>query len=271
MADPAINDAVETYEALLSEALFKRWSVDPVELSRRHWKVAVFSVNSQSAFFHVDAGAVASAYIKDLLIHDRNIQPMDLELRQPSFSQAFRSAREGGADYFLIITAGESERDLSLRGELFVGRTGSPAHTFSTFRTGADRLRNASRSIVEQLGAALPFRGELVQRKAAQGLVDKGKADGVTENTVYEIVKKGRSLIINEGIGLSYTAEDVVGTLVISTVDEEVSSGTISRNGFFDRVAPGDEIILQTPKMETTEPGVPAADPELRTLLRALR
>jgi tetratricopeptide (TPR) repeat protein len=271
MADPTINDAVETYDALLAGALFKRWSVDPIELSRRHWKVAVFSVNSQSAFFHADAGAVVSAYIKDLLIHDRNIQPMDLELRQASFSHAFRAAREGGADYFLIITAGESERDLSLRGELFVGRTGSPARTFSTFRTGTDRLRNVSRGIVEQLGASLPFRGELVQRRAAQALVDKGKADGVTENAVYEIVKKGQPIVLNEGIGLYYTDEDVVGTLVINNVDEEVSSGTISRKGFFDRVAPGDEIIQQTQKTETAEPGVPMADPELRTLLRTLR
>jgi tetratricopeptide (TPR) repeat protein len=271
MADLTVNDAVETYDALLSDALFRRWSVDPIELSRRHWKVAVFSVNSQSAFFHVDAGAVASAYIKDLLIHDRNIQPMDMELRQASFSQAFRTAREGGADYFLIITAGESERDLSLRGELFVGRTGSPALAFSTFRTGADRLRNASRSIVEQLGASLPFRGELVQRRAAQGLMDKGKADGVTENAVYEIVKKGRPLILNEGIGLYYAEEDVVGTLAINNIDEEVSSGTISRNGFFDRVTPGDEIIQQTQKTETTGSGVPMTDPELRTLLRTLR
>ncbi|MDR2630685.1 MAG: tetratricopeptide repeat protein [Spirochaetaceae bacterium] len=268
MADPTVNDAVETYDALLSDTLFKRWSVDPVELSRRHWKVAVFSVNSQSAFFHADAGAIASAYIKDLLVHDRNIQPMDLELRQASFSQAFRAAREGGADYFLVITAGESERDLSLRGELFVGRTGSPARTFSAFRTGADRLRNSSRGIVEQMGASLPFRGELVQRQAAQGLLDKGKADGVTENAVYDIVKKGRPFILNEGIGLYYAEEDAVGTLLINRVDEEVSSGTISRKGFFDRVAPGDEIIQQTKKPETADSGVPMADPELRTLLR---
>jgi hypothetical protein len=269
--DPAVNDAVETYDALLADALFRRWSVDPVELSRRHWKVAVFSVNSQSAFFHADAGAVASAYVKDLLAHHRNILPMDLELRQPSFSHAFRAAREGGADYFLIITAAESERDLSLRGELFVGRTGSPALTLSAFRTGADRLRNASRGMVERLGASLPFRGELVQRRAAQGLVDKGRADGVTENTAYEIVKKGRTVILNEGIGLYYGDDDVVGTLVINRIDEEVSSGTISRNGFFDRVEAGDEIILQTKKTDPPDTELPVADPELRTLLRTLR
>jgi tetratricopeptide (TPR) repeat protein len=271
MEDSSLADAVETYDALLSDALFRRWSVDPVELFRRHWKVAVFSVNSQSAFYHADAGAVASAYIRDILAHHRNIQSLDVELRQPSFSQAFRTAREAGADYFLVISVSEGERDLSLQGELFVGRTGAPALSVSSFKTGTDRLRNAALDLVEQTGGALPFRGSLVQRRAAQGLIDKGRADGVAAETVYEIVKQGRSVVKNEGIGLSYSEDDVVGTLVVERVDEEVSSGLISRRGFFDRVAPGDEIILQPQAAETGPPAETAADPELRTLLRTLR
>jgi hypothetical protein len=97
-------------------------------------------------------------------------------------------------------------------------------------------------------------------------------------------------------VGFSYGQEDVVGTLVIETADEEVSSGTITRKGFFDRISAGDEVILQlqpepaTPAIvpDTRNPiqrllqqpttpaaapvvSTPAADPELRALLRALR
>jgi tetratricopeptide (TPR) repeat protein len=271
LADRSLNDAVEAYESLLEGALYRRWSVDPVDFFKRHWKVAVFSLASQSAFFHADAGAAASSYVKDLLVHDRNISPLEAELRQPSFSQAFRTAREAGADYFLILSVGENERDISLKGELFVGRTGSPAGTFYAYRTGADRLRNASRSITDQLAAALPFRGELIQRQAAQGLIDKGRLDGVEAGAVYEVVKKGRPQVLNEGIGLSYSAEDVVGTLLIGTADEEVSAGTLSRNGFFDRIEIGDEIILRKEKEEGPPPAESAVDPELRSLLRTLR
>jgi tetratricopeptide (TPR) repeat protein len=271
LADRSVNDAVEAYESLLEGALYRRWSVDPVDSFKRHWKVAVFSLASQSAFYHADAGAAASSYVKDLLVHDRNISPMETELRQPSFSQAFRSAREGDADYFFILSVSENERDLSLKGELFVGRTGSPAGTFYAYRTGADRLRNAARSMADQLAAALPFRGELIRRQAAQGLIDKGRLDGVEAGAVYEVVKKGRPLVLNEGIGLSYSAEDVVGTLLIGTADEEVSSGTLSRNGFFDLIEIGDEIILQKEKTGGDPPAEPAVDPELRSLLRTLR
>jgi tetratricopeptide (TPR) repeat protein len=271
LGDRSINDAVETYNNLLAGALYRRWSVNPVELSSRHWKVAVFSVTSQSSFYHTDAGALGSSYIKDLLVHDRGILPMDLELRQPSFSSAFRGAREAGADYFLVITVNENERDLSVRGELFVGRTGSPAGVFRTYRTGLNRLRDASRGIVDQLAAALPFRGELVQRRAAQGLIDKGKADGVEVDAVYEVVKKGRPMVLNEGTGLGYSEDDVVGSLVITQTDEEVAVGNLSRNGFFDRIAPGDEIIFQEQKKNGPPAAESMADPELRTLLRTLR
>jgi hypothetical protein len=266
----AVSDAIEAYDALLADALYRRWDVDPVETAKRHWKVAVFSIASQSAFYHADAGGVGSAYVRDLLVHDRNIAAPNLDLKQPSFSAAFRTAREAGADYFLIVTVSENERDLSLAGELFVGRTGSPAASFYTYRTGDDRLRNASRGLADQLSAALPFRAELVQRRVSQGLIDKGRADGVKTETEYDVVKKGQPFVRNEGIGLAYSPEDVVGKLRIERADEEVAVGTLTRQGFFDRIGIGDEIILQNEKPADKPPDA-MADPELRSLLRRLR
>jgi hypothetical protein len=195
---------------------------------------------------------------------------MELEPREASYSQAFRRARESGADYFLIISVTENERDIAITGELFVGRTGTPAATFSAYRTGSDRLRNAARGIVDAFAAALPFRGQLLQYNAGTGLIDKGRLDGVKAGTVYDVVRTGALTTRNEGIGFSYGPEDIVGTLVIATADEEVSAGSVTRNGFFDRISVGDEIIPQVQSDAPAE-STPAADPELRTLLRGLR
>jgi tetratricopeptide (TPR) repeat protein len=273
LGNQGIDDIVESYGTRLANALYRRWQISPLTVTKRHWKVAVFSVASQEGFYHVDGAAVSSALIKDLLIHERNITPLDAELRQSSFSTAFRTAREGGADYFLIISITENERDISLKGELFVGRTGSPAGTFSAYRTGPDRLRNAGRNIVDGLRAALPFRSELAGRQAGQGIIDKGKADGVKAGDVFDIVKKGRVSIKNDGIGLVYTPSDVVGTIAVQEADEEVAAGTLTRSGFYDRIETGDEIVLR----KEEDPAAPApavqtaADPELRALLRTLR
>jgi tetratricopeptide (TPR) repeat protein len=268
--DRPLNDAVEAYASLLSDAMFRRWQVNPVDLAERHWKIAVFSIAGQSGLYHADAGTVAASVIKELLVHDRNIMPINLEMRQSSFSQAFRQAREAGADYFLIVSVNENERDISLKGELFVARTGAAAGTFYTYRTGTDRLRNASRGIIEQLSNAMPQRGRMLIRRQNQALINKGRADGVRADTVYEIIKKGRLQIANEGIALIYGADELVGKLTITSADEEIAVGTITRNGFFDRIEQGDEVILQVegssrPAAET------AANPELRALLRTLR
>jgi tetratricopeptide (TPR) repeat protein len=266
--DQRLNDAVEAYNSLLSNALFRQWQVNPVDLAERHWKTAVFSLAGQSSFIHADAGSAAAGVIKELLVHDRNITVMNIERRQESFSQAFKLAREGGADYFIIVSVTENERDLSIKAECFVGRTGSPAGTFYTYRTGVDRLRDASRGIVTQFSSSMPVRGRLLIRKQGQALINKGKADRIQQDTVYDVVKKGRPQTANEGIAVIYSNDELVGKLKITNVDEEIAIGTLTRNGFFDRIEPGDEVILQN---TTSKPAESAANPELRALLRTLR
>lgn len=270
MADRSLNDAVETYNSLLSSAVFRQWQVNPIELAERHWNVAVFSLAGQSSFYHADAGSVAASVVRELLVHDRNIMPMNVDLRQATFSQAFRQAREAGADYFMLVSVTENERDISIKGELFVGRTGSPAGTFYAYRTGTDRLRSASMGIVEQLAGAMPLRGRLLIRRQNQALINKGKADGVQADMVYDVVKKGRPQIANEGIALLYTPDELVGKLTITNVDEEIAIGTLERNGFFDRIETADEVILQMERPARPSPET-AANPELRALLRTLR
>ncbi|MDR2747958.1 MAG: tetratricopeptide repeat protein [Treponema sp.] len=269
--DRNLNDAVETYSSLLSGSLFNRWQVNPVEVSKPHWKVAVFSIAAQSSFFHADAALAAASLVRDILIHQRNIGAVELALAQPSFSQAFRAAREAGADYFLLVSVSEGERDLSLTGELFVARTGAPAWNYPVFRTGGDRLRNAARGLAEGLARALPLRGEILNRRQAQALMDKGRSDGVVSEMVFDVVRKGGPEVLNEGIGLGYDVSDIVGTFTVDAADEEVSAGTLSRSGFFDRISVGDELILRDTEAEEKTAAAGTANPELRRLLRMLR
>ena len=276
--DRSVNDQIETYTALLGSGLAKLWNVAMEEIKPR-WNIAVFSVAGQSAFYHTDAAYIASRYIKDILVHDGSINTPDLELRQASFASAFRAARDegggggGAADYFLIVNVLENERDIAINAELYVARTGALAGVFSVYRTGTDRLRNAARNIVTQLGNALPFRAALLRRAAGEGLIDKGRLDGCKEDEVYRIVKKGRVDVRSEGIGLQYSEGDITGTFTPKELGEELTSGILTRTGFFDLITAGDEVVA--PSAETAAPAAqspaPAADPELRAMLRTLR
>lgn len=270
-ADQAVNDAVEAYDSLLSDSLHRRWKVDPINMPQSAWKLAVFSVGEQSSSLHVDASSIASSYLKDILIHDAALSLIPVELRQNSFSSAFRSAREAGADYFMIISASENERDLSLKAELFVARTGTAAASYVSFRTGPDRLRNAARQLGSWLSDSLPFRAALIDRHSSQALINKGKADGVSIGDTYEIVRQGAVQVDNEGIGFSYNQNAVVGSLIIEELDELVAAGTLTRSGFFDRISKGDEIIEKSEEESPVVESQDAVDPELQSMLRTLR
>ena len=244
-----------------------------MEEIRPRWNIAIFSVAGQSAFYHTDAAYIASRYIKDILVHDGGVNTPDLEPRQASFASAFRAARDGASDYFLIVNVLENERDIAINACLYVARTGAPAGVFSVYRTGTDRLRNAARNIAGQLGNALPFRAALLRRAAGEGLIDKGRLDGCKEDAVYRIVKKGRVDVMSEGIGLQYAEGDVTGTFTPKELGEELSSGALTRTGFFDLITAGDEVVA--PPSEAASPAAPSSapafDPELRAMLRTLR
>ncbi|MDR2796704.1 MAG: hypothetical protein LBB47_08360, partial [Spirochaetaceae bacterium] len=104
--------------------------------------------------------------------------------------------------------------------------------------------------------------------------IDKGRLDGCREDAVYQIVKKGRVDVRSEGIGLYYAEGDVTGTFTPKQLGEELSSGTLTRTGFFDLITAGDEIVPGPDEAAAASPVPPssvAADPELRAMLRTLR
>jgi tetratricopeptide (TPR) repeat protein len=279
VADTGIDDAIETYHVLNRESLPLKYQIGVEELTR-HWKIAVFCVDAEEtppSAYHTDNAAVTAAYLKDMLVHDRNIDTGDnsgseTSVRRRSFADAFRISRTRGDDYFLIISVDENERDLSLKAVLYASRTGTELQIFTAYRSGENRLRNAARSIISQINTALPFRASLIRRNAGIAVIDKGRIDGVAADTEYEVVKRGAAEIATDGITLRYTGSSVAGTFKPVQIDEEVTQGVLTRNGFFDRIAVGDEIILQ-PKPETppVPSAVPQISPELQALLRTLR
>ncbi|MCX7656263.1 MAG: tetratricopeptide repeat protein [Treponemataceae bacterium] len=273
-ADRVVQDAVEAYDSLLADTLSRRRGVDTLSIAtNRYWNVAVFSVATQSSVLHVDAGRVVAEYVQDLFTHEGNVQALSLPIEQTSFSGAFRTAREGGADYFIILGVTENSRDVRIQADLYVARTGSRAVSFSAYKVGNDRLRNAARSIMEQLRRSLPFRARLIQRVAGEGLIDRGKAEGVQVGTSYRIIKKNALMVQSEGIGLVYSPSDVVGTIKITEVDDYCALGTLARQGFFDRISVGDEVLFveEGPSPSGASQTTAPIDPELRDLLQRLR
>lgn len=246
----AINDAIESYGKLLSGSVPKKWNIDPLYLEKDHTSIGFYYQKDGANVLHPDSERITAMMISDVFSHDPRFSVQTNERAVGSYSEAFRTSRESGEDYFALVSFRESERDLQIVVDLYVSRTGSKAETFTVFRTGNDRYSNALRRLVQSIAAAMPVRGAVITRYQMDAVIDLGKSDGVKIGDIFEIFPQSAVTLKNEGIGIVKDDAALLGIFTVKTVDEEVSQGTLERNGFFDRIN-GKDFAL--PKQKAAE------------------
>jgi len=168
--------------------------------------------------------------------------------RVPSFIDAFRPARESGADYFLLLTTRETEREIQVIAELRIARTGALALRIDAVRSGNDRVQLACLQIVNQISAVLPLQGVLSQRKANTAVMTMGRSLGLKVGDVFLVLKSGAVSLKPDSIGLAWSDKDIVGKFTVTRLDDEVAEGILGRVGFFDSINPRDILIREPPK-----------------------
>ncbi len=285
-ADKNTLDTIEIYASLLLGTVSSDWNVDQFALPKRPYSVALFWEPDLSTEHHLDASPVLRRYLLDLLASSSRLSVPRLKAKVASPGEAFRLAREAGADYYLILSVRESDREIQVGGELRVGKTGSLATTFRSYRTGNDRVKNTALGLADGLVAALQPKGSIQRRSQDSVLVDLGTTDGVKAGDRLLVIKKGMLGVKSEGLGPSWPPQSQIGTLEISRVDEEVSMGTLKSSGFFDTINLGDEVIAASPGGSSSSATASstgssgssgtaafggAASPELPTLFLAVR
>jgi len=277
-ADRSVLDAIETWTSLLSDSVAQAWGIDQYGLPKRPYKIAVFIQPEPGAEHHTDVSSVIVRYLTDILASGSRLKVLPLAPKVGGPSEAFRLAREAGADYYLMLSTQETDREIQLRGELRVGRTGSPAQSFRSYRTGNDRVKNTTVRLADLLVSSLQPKGAIQKRNQDRVLVDLGAADGLKAGDRLAVLKKGSLGVRNEGLGPSWPPSAVLGTLTITAVDEEASVGSLKSAGFFDTINVGDEIIaLPAAPAPTPKGGAapaapkPAAEPEFPGLFTAVR
>jgi tetratricopeptide (TPR) repeat protein len=257
-ADRDVLDAIETYDSLLVDAVGRNWGIDEEALPKRPYKLALMYQAAPGSSIHAGGQELVLRYLQDIFASSSRAKGLKLEPRVSSFAEAFRTAREAGADYFALVSVKETERDVEIGVDLRVARTGSRAYSFTAYRTGNDRLKNSAARTVELLASSLPPLGSLVKRSQDKVLVDLGKSDGLKIGSKLVVLKKGSVQVRPEGLGITYPQSSVLGELDIEAVGEEASSGTLKRAGFFDTVNIGDQVCLAPPEDSGAAAGSPS-------------
>jgi tetratricopeptide (TPR) repeat protein len=258
-----IQDSIEAYRSLFSDTLGKAWNVDPFYLDKRQWKIALFYPRGGVQLIHEDAGKITAKTAADLFLSNPAVAVSVPEGGYVDFASSFRQAREDAQDYFAVMRFEENERELAVSAVVYSARTGAEAGKIRVFRTGNDRFASALRGFVTEFSALLPQRGKIIARNGNTVLLDAGKVDGFVSEAAFTIIKGGKLLAADTGFGLKHAADDALGVVTITKIEEEISEGVISKTGFYDRVNVGDDLVPVPP-----EASAQAAQPITQTAPR---
>ena len=272
-----INDTVEAYGKTLDQSVRKRWNIDPLYLNKAHLSIGLFYQINSTNVFHPEAEKLTAALMTDIFSYNRRFAITAYLEKPGSYMEAFRQARTAGNDYFGIVSLRENERDIQITLDLYVGRTGSKAETLTVYRSGNDRFSNAIRRITGMFTQAMPIIGSIAGRSQGEAVIDIGSGDCTVNDYTIEIVKKGTVTIANEGIGLLYNEKDILGTFTVSRVSEDLTEGTLTRKGYYDKMTQGDVAVLVVAdgkggsKAEKTVDGTDLRGQQMSQLLSLLR
>jgi tetratricopeptide (TPR) repeat protein len=251
-----VSDEIESLTSALSESVSRNWGIDQFALDRRLYKLPVFTLPAANRLQHPQAAEFFLRYFTDTLLRDDAVS-VPASVAVAAFDEAFRRARETASDYFVVLSFDESERSFSAKADLHLARTGERIAVLSAFRTGNDRVRDVFMKISTQLSAALTPRGTLLVRKFNLGLLDLGSLAGVKKDDVLAIVRKDKVRLDPIRPGIQYDEVDVLGSFTVTSADEGSAEGIVSRQGYFDFINTGDEVVYPVQKAATV-PAAPA-------------
>ena len=239
-----LNDKIEAYEDLLTNTLGKKWGVDPFYLDKTRWNIAVFYEENNSSFLHADTNRLVANAAADIFSGVAITSVKTQVTPVSGYGEAFKNARAGNFDYFIILSLSEGENDMTLNSTMYSGRTGLEITKNSFYCTGNNRFSTVLRRFRNSVLEKLTVRGKILARNGKTVLLDLGKAEKVVKDAQFKIIKKGQIRTADSGSGLYYRDDDVLGTIVITVCGEEISEGTIENYGFYDRINVDDEVVL---------------------------
>ena len=260
-----LSDTVEGYESLLQNTLASKWNVNPFYLDKTRWTIGLYCLPSNDSLMRPDLARVAGEHLAVLFKGLLGTNVLAVPAAAASFGEAYADARKNGYDYFILLKAGESERDIKFLAEMNSARTGTLAQKFEVYKTGNNRYAAALLSLRQGILDVLPVRARLLERSGNDVLIDIGKTEGMVKGAKFAVVRRGALRTADSGRGLRYEKDDLLGTVELTDVAEDISQGLLGGTGFYDRVNARDELVLvELPKKsegsEAAQDSAPAAD-----------
>jgi len=243
--DTDIEEAIEIQQSLMYDTVSGRWGIDQYSIEHHSYDIDIFYTKDIPVVKYPLMAENISYYIRDILLSVGSVSIPESPAYINSFAEGFEKSRKRESNYFLILKFDQNERSFSLQAKMYLSRTGSLIKEFTLFRTGNNRIRDASIHFKERLSNILPLQAILLRRKFDEGLINRGHMSGVKKDTKYSILRKGALELSSNNVELIYDKEDILGTFTVTNVDERVAEGTIEKRGFYDLINIKDRLVNQ--------------------------
>lgn len=242
--DVKLSDTIEGYNSLISGTLSAKWNISPFYLDKTRWRIGMYYQNTTSPILHTELNRITAETAATLF---RGVSGTSVDVSTDSiadYGQAFRKAHTNNLDYFVILNTDETTRDIKIDVTMYSARTGSVVTEFTLYNTGNDKYSGALLRLRRNILDVLPLKGTILSRSGKDILIDIGKSENIVVDAVFKVIKKGAIKTAETGQGIQYNDKDVLGTLTLTKVSEEISEGVLSDTGFYDRVNSKDEVVL---------------------------
>ncbi|MFO7848455.1 MAG: tetratricopeptide repeat protein [Spirochaetia bacterium] len=254
-ADRDLLDEIEIYESVNEENIGERWGVDQFAIDRDRYRIALFADTNNSEMLHTESELPLTRYLETLMHGYEHIDVVHVG-EADSYSSSFREAREQGVDYFGIISFSEEESSFRLNGSVYHGKTGTQLTSIEAFRTGNNRVAEASVRAVEDFQSYLPVRGRIYRRDGDQVLIDLGSFHSLEPEDELMVIRAEDIELKSRSFGWEYDPKKLLGEVAITETEELISEGDLSTSGFFDLVNPTDVVFSSTSEESSKETDV---------------
>ncbi len=250
--DMNLADEVEIYQSIISATVSEEWDIDQFIIDVPKYNIELFLDKASIAYNTYNEGFHLGSYLIHILHGFENIES-NFNIIPSDFSNAFKTARENGSDYFIMFSFKDTKRSFSANAGIYHSGTGSLLREIPVFKTGNQKISLSLQTLSRTLSESLPVWSEIIERKFNRVLLNVGNIQGTTPGDIFLVIRKGDFNLKKDSLGLDFNPELLLGEVEITKTDDLVSEGTLKKYHFFDLINPGDYLIKKNESMDLSE------------------
>ncbi|AHH08020.1 tetratricopeptide repeat protein [Borrelia anserina] len=260
VTDTKILDLYDVVAFDIRRSLFFRYGYKTIgDLNKLYddqtvYRVGIFTQNENKVF---GANDLILKYAERILDRNLNIEVVnyrfdynkDKDYLVSNFSEEFSYARNNNLDLFLMFNLDVDvfKNLANLRVDIFSGKTGIKVKTFDYNSGGVLYLSDILSSFSRDFNDYLPKKGEILQIKKDDVLINLGYINDVKKGDIFLVLKEGALNYNSDSSSfISYSKSDILGEILIEEIGDYISRGVLKASALLrDYIQEGYTVFIK--------------------------